>query len=216
MGAVRGWADSCQPQKPAETLDRTLLGTKAPPPWLRPCYGNCMTRAKVCFLALVLPFGLAACSTAGSYPSLAERPVERESGTATAASGDEALPAPVLPPPSADLVTRLGALVKVAQTADREFQSARPAAERAVAAAGGTGTDSWSAASIALARLESSRSAGMTALAELDTLYADARSNAPVHESPSTRAIEDARTQVAGLLDAQDSLLDRLSNRLQG
>ncbi|HUD31101.1 MAG TPA: hypothetical protein VMQ93_19725 [Novosphingobium sp.] len=175
-----------------------------------------MTRAKARFLALLLPFGMAACSTSGNYPSLAVRDVERAGGSGTPASGEAAPPVPALPPASADLVTRLDGLVKVAQAADRRFQSDRAAAQRAVSAAGGIGTDSWSAASVALAKLESSRSSGMGALADLDVLYADARDAAPLEESPSVKAIAEARSVVAALLDAQDGVIDGLSRRLKG
>jgi hypothetical protein len=183
-----------------------------------------MTRVKVRLLSLLLPLGIAACSTSGGYPSLALRDVERPAepgaarpgGSATPATGDAAPEAPALPPASADLVTRLAGLVKVAQEADQRFQTNRPAAERAIAASGSLGSDSWSTASVALATLESSRSSGMTALAELDTLYADARDAAPVGESPAVTAIGTARTQVAALLDAQDAVLASLSRRLKG
>lgn len=174
-----------------------------------------MTRAKARFLALLLPFGMAACSTSGTYPSLAIRDVERVAGSGTPAEGEAAPPVPALPPASADLVTRLQGLVNVAQAADRQFQAGRAAATRAVAAAGGVGTDTWSAASVAMAKLESSRSSGMGALADLDVLYADARGAAPNDESPSAKAIADARSQVAALLDAQDQVIDGLSRRLK-
>jgi hypothetical protein len=174
-----------------------------------------MTRAKARFLALLLPFGMAACSTSGSYPSLAVRDVERIAGSGTPAAGEAAPAVPALPPASADLVTRLQGLVNVAEAADRQFQTNRAVAQRAVAAAGGTGTDSWSAASVALAKLESSRSSGMGALAELDLLYADARDTAPLDESPTAKAIGEARAQVAALLDAQDQVIDSLSSRLK-
>ena len=182
----------------------------------RPCYGSIMTRAKARYLAILLPFGMAACSTSGAYPSLAQRDVERVSGSGTPAAAEEAAPVPALPPASADLVTRLAGLVKVAQAADRQFQSNRAAATRAVAASGGVGTDSWSTASVALAKLESSRSSGMGALADLDTLYADARDAAPLDESPSTLAITSARSEVAALLEAQDKVIADLSGRLKG
>jgi hypothetical protein len=182
-----------------------------------------MTRVTVRFLSLLLPLGIAACANSGGYPSLALRDVERASepgarpgGSAAAAPGDQAPAIPALPPASADLVTRLATLVKIAQDADRQFQTNRPAAERAIAASGAVGSDSWSSASIALGTLESSRSSGMSALAQLDTLYADARDVAPVEESPSATAIGAARTQVAALIDAQDAALATLSGRLKG
>ncbi|PNU04694.1 hypothetical protein [Novosphingobium guangzhouense] len=174
-----------------------------------------MIRAKARLLVLFLPLGMAACAASGSYPSLAVRDVERARGSAAPAAGEAQGTAPALPPASADLQTRLAGLVKVAEEADRRFQSNRPAAQRAAAAAGSTSSDSWSTASVALARLESSRSSGMTALAELDVLYADARNRAPLDESPEVKAIADARTQVAGLLDAQDKVIASLASRLK-
>lgn len=170
--------------------------------------------ALVSLLAPVLLLG--ACSTPGSYPSLAVRNVERVNGNAGAAPGTATPPPPALPPASADLVTRLDGLVAVARDADRRFQAERGAAERAVAASGARGSDSWSSASVALARLESTRSQAMAALADLDTLYADARDQAPDDESPSAQAIAAARTEVAGLVAAQDTLIERLSARVQG
>lgn len=173
-----------------------------------------MTRAKARFLAMLLPFGMAACSTSGAYPSLAVRDVERVAGSGTPAEGAAAPAIPALPPASADLLTRLQGLVNVAQAADRQFQAGSAAAQRAVSAAGAKGTDSWSGASVAVAKLETSRSSTMGALAELDLLYADARDTAPRDESPSARAIAEARSQVAALTDAQDQLIARLSSRL--
>ncbi|MFC0205562.1 hypothetical protein [Novosphingobium soli] len=173
-----------------------------------------MTRAKARLLALLLPVAAAACSTAGDYPSLAVRDVERVSGSGTPAAGEATPAPPPLPPASADLVTRLAGLVDAARAADRRFQSNRAVAERAVASAGSSGTDSWSAASVAVARLESSRSSTMAPLAELDVLYADARDVAPADESPSAAAIGQARAEVAALVAAQDALIDRLSGRL--
>jgi hypothetical protein len=166
-------------------------------------------------LTAVLPLLAAACSTAGNYPSLAIRDVERASGSAAAAQGEAAPPMPALPPASADLVTRLDALVALARAADRNFQSNRAAAERSVVGSGGVGTDSWSDASIALARLESSRSQAMVALADLDTLYVDARTEAPLEESPSAKAIGAARDEVSAWVAAQDEVIGRLASRLR-
>ncbi|KQM18321.1 hypothetical protein [Novosphingobium sp. Leaf2] len=173
-----------------------------------------MTSATLRILTLVLPLGIAACSTTGRYPSLGIRDVERQNGSAQAAPGD-GVPPITLPPASADLVTRLAGLVKTAQDADRRFNTDRGAATRAVASAGALGSDSWSAASIALAQLENSRSSAMAALAELDTLYADARDAAPAQESPSVKAIADARTQVSAIVSSQDETIAGLSVRLK-
>lgn len=191
-----------------------------PPVTAAPCYGCGMKPALRRFARLLpialLPFAAGACSTASDYPSLAVRDVERVSGTAKPAADDASAPLPVLPPASAGLVSRLQGLVAVAQAADRQFQAERPSAERAAAAAGSLGSDSWSSASVALARLEASRSQAMIALADLDTLYADARDAAPLEPSPSAQAIGDARAQVSGWVEAQDAVIERLSARVKG
>lgn len=175
-----------------------------------------MIRAKAHLLPALLPILAAACSSAGSYPSLELRGVERMSGSATPVAGEAAPPAPALPPASADLATRLDGLVAAAREADQQFQANRPIAERAVASAGDVASDSWSSASVALARLESSRSSAMAALADLDTLYVDARTSAPLEETPSARAIAAARDQVSGWVASQDKVIESLASRLPG
>ncbi|KHK89683.1 hypothetical protein [Novosphingobium malaysiense] len=175
-----------------------------------------MIRAKARLLTVLLPMVAGACSTAGNYPSLALRDVERIRGSAQPVAGEAPQPAPEPPPLSADLATRLNGLVKMAREADRQFQANRPAAERAVASAGGIASDSWSTASIALARLETSRSSAMVALADLDGLYVDARTDAPLEETPSAEAIASARDLVDGWVDAQDEVLSSLAARLPG
>ncbi|SFF75164.1 hypothetical protein SAMN05518801_101236 [Novosphingobium sp. CF614] len=189
--------------------------TKASPFARVPCYGGVMIRAKARLLPALLPILAAACSTDGHYPSLGLRGVERSGGSATPVAGEAAPPAPALPPASADLVTRLDGLVAVAREADRRFQADRGPAERAVAAAGNVASDSWSSAGVALARLESSRSNAMVALADLDTLYVDARVAAPIAESPSTSAIAAARDEVSGWVAAQDKVIESLAARLR-
>lgn len=174
-----------------------------------------MIRAKARLSSALLPILAAACSTAGHYPSLQLRDVERPGGNASPVAGQTVTPLPPLPPASADLVTRLDGLVAVAREADRQFEANRPAAERAVAAAGATGSDSWSSASVALARLESSRSQAMVAMADLDTLYVDARSGKDTDDTPSAQAIATARNQVRGWVADQDKVIESLSARLR-
>lgn len=176
-----------------------------------------MNRAKSRIVTALLPLAAtAACSTSAQYPSLAQRDVERRGGTAMPVAADTAPAAPALPPASADLVTRVNGLVAAARAADEQFRAQRPVAERAVGNAGGVGSDSWSGASVALGRLETSRSIAMGALAELDVLYADARDAAPTDESPSASAIAAARSQVSDIVAAQDSAIERLAGHLKG
>lgn len=173
-----------------------------------------MTCAKSRFAAFLLPLAVAACSAPGGYPSLAIRDVERVSGSATPAEGTEATTPVALPPASADLLSRLEALVAAARTADGRFQSVRGTAERTVGASGSRGSDSWVSGSVALAQLETSRAQAMVALADLDRLYADARDAAPVEESPSATAIGEARRKVSDIVAGQDSVMARLGTRL--
>lgn len=174
-----------------------------------------MIRSKPRLIPLLLPILAAACSSPGSYPSLEQRPVERISGSAKPVAGPPAASSPALPPASANLATRLDSLVASARDADQQFQANRPAAERAVAAAGNVASDSWSTASVALARLESSRSQAMIALAELDTLYVDARTSAPAEDPSSAKNIAAARDQVNDWVAAQDRVLNDLNARLR-
>jgi alkanesulfonate monooxygenase SsuD/methylene tetrahydromethanopterin reductase-like flavin-dependent oxidoreductase (luciferase family) len=165
-------------------------------------------------LSLCLALGLTACSTAGSYPSLAYRPVER---TAMPAAAEPAPPPIQLPPATADLTTRIGGLVAAAQASDKQFAAKRPAADRAVAAAARAArtSDSWISAQVAVSALQASRDTTVAALADLDSLYADARQAEPVEESPSAKAIDTARDQVQALLNGQNDVISALDARLK-
>lgn len=174
-----------------------------------------MIRAKARLLPVLLPLLATACSTAGRYPSLEMREVERISGTATPVAGEASTQPPAQPAPQGELAARLDRLVADAREADRQFQSSRAAAQQAVAAADGIASDSWSGASVALARLESSRSQAMVALADLDGLYTDARTAGPVAETPEAAAIAAARDQVGGWVAVQDQVIEGLAARLR-
>ena len=161
----------------------------------------------------MLALGLSACSTAGSYPSLSYRAVERSAMPAAA----EPTPPVQLPPPTADLTTRIDGLVAAARDADKQFAAKRPAADRAVAAAARSSrtSDAWISAQVAVAALQSSRDSAVAALADLDSLYADARQAEPVDESPSALAIDTARSQVQGLVNTQNDVITGLDARLK-
>lgn len=166
---------------------------------------------------------LAACSSSGQFPTLALRDFER-TGRFETGEGEAAAQAPGANGPVASeeiasdgsLDSQLAALVKQAKDANSRFENTRPAAERAVAGAGSRTSDSWSAAQIALAGLEANRAQASDALADLDQLYADSRDAAPNDISPETTAIAEARSQVAGFVSAQDSVIATLAGRLEG
>lgn len=170
-----------------------------------------MIRATLRCLPAIVPLVLAACSSAGGYPSLALRDVER-----IAARSEPKAETP-LPPPSADLVSRLSGLVSGAEAADRQFRDLQGSTATTVARAAGAtaASDSWASAQIALAKLETSRSSAVAALAELDTLYADARNAEPAGTSPSAEAIAEARKQVSDLVADQNGVIAGLSARLR-
>lgn len=178
-----------------------------------------MNRAPVSKAARLLPLAaavlLSACAASGDYPSLAPRPVERVEGTGTPAPGD-AEAVPVLPPASADLTTRLDGLVAAARKANADFEAKRGAAERAIAGAGPVTSDTWTAAEVALSDLQAERSGAVTALAELDQLYVDARAANPEQVSPTAASIAAARDQVGGWVASEDAVIDKLSSRLKG
>ena len=73
------------------------------------------------------------------------------------------------------------------------------------------GSESWAVASIALAELESERSAAMVALADLDQLYAAAGT-----EGRDTAAISTARDEVSVMIGDEDVILVGLRGRLGG
>lgn len=176
-----------------------------------------MIRATGRTLAATLPLAivvlLGGCAGSTDYPSLARRDVERVQGSASPAVGTaEALPA--LPPASADLTTRLAALRATARKAHDTFEGRRAAAERAVSGAGSRMSDSWTAAQVALSGLQTSRSAALTAVAELDSLYADARAANPEQVSPSAAAIATVKEEVDAWIASEDAVIAHLAGRL--
>lgn len=163
-----------------------------------------------CAFAALLVTGCAADHS--NYPSLARRPAERVSGVAQVAPPTTA-PQPPAPPPSADLVVRLGQLSDQAQAAHREFTGRQGRAEQLIAAAKGAsvGSEDWSVASVALADLESSRSQAMIALADLDELYAAERV-----AGDDAATIAATRDRVIGWIGEEDQVLAQLRGRIAG
>ena len=170
-------------------------------------------------LSLAVLAGTAGCASERSYPSLSLRPAERVAGTMTPVDPDAAPPPPTAQPPvDGALGTRLAALVDKARTADRGFATLRAQAEQAIAA-GGSGDSSgkpWLSAQVALSQLQVGRSGTMSALAELDTLYANARDAQPLDETPEIAAIAAARNEVQAIVASEDTALDSLASRIRG
>lgn len=160
-------------------------------------------------LALIPALLLAACASApGEYPSLAKRPAERVSG--------EALPVPApAPPPPIDPATarQIDSLLARVRAADAKFRDREPAVRQSVSAAAGAAkaSEAWSVAMVALASLDGARSEGMIALADIDAIYAAARTEGePAFEA---RAARDTANE---LVRRQDGVISELASRLAG
>jgi len=158
-----------------------------------------------------------ACADRDRFPSLARRPAERAYGTALPAPGPTPdAQAPI--PADASLVARLTALTDQARKADAKFIARRPAAERAVSAARGTavGSDAWSVAQVALAELDSARSEGMVAMADLDRLLVVAAQGAVDGPRADLDAVAPAHAEVDHLMDTELATLNTLRARVGG
>jgi hypothetical protein len=177
-----------------------------------------MNRVSACLLPAVILLGLSACSTSGTYPSLERRDVERITGSAEpVAPQPEAIPA--LPPPSAELATRIAQLVEQARASHVRFGERRAQASRLIAAGGNApvASESWSVASVALSDLEAARSQTMIALAELDALYAGESVKAADSGNPGdATAVAQAWRQVTALAAEEDEVLAGLRAKLRG
>ncbi|EDL49014.1 hypothetical protein [Erythrobacter sp. SD-21] len=151
---------------------------------------------------------LGACASAGTdYPSLAVRDAERAEGQFETGEPQRIDVPPVEVDLTGGLEARLASLVAAAEDAHSRFDEARPRAERLVAAARGSavGSDSWAAAQVALAELDSARSLTAVPLGDLDAIYA-----ATLVAADDSAAVEAARSGVIALVNEEDSVLEDL------
>ena len=153
---------------------------------------------------------LSACAKdEGVYPSLAKRPAERVTAT-----WPPAPPPPAPPPAPLDPATmgQLDGLVAQARNANVRFSGKIARARSLVAAARGAkmGSETWSVATVAVSELEAARAQAMVAMGELDSLYAEART-----QGRDVTAIEAARQEVTGIVARQDQVLDSLKGLLE-
>lgn len=150
---------------------------------------------------LLFAAGLAGCTgQAGSYPSLAPRPIEQLS---LAEPSRPAPPAAVADPAA---IERYAPLIERARKADADFRRVIEE-ERAALAKGrgaGEGSDAWLAAQVSLSRVETARGPVAKALADLDA----ARSGLdPQTDTGAMVAIEQAFDQVQRISDAENAAL---------
>ena len=144
----------------------------------------------------------------GGYPSLAKRPAERITATWP--------PAPPPPPPAPPPLDpaqrdRLDLLLAEVRGADARFHGVENRARTLVGNAKGAamGSEAWSVATVAVAELEAARAQAMVAMAEIDSLYADARIN-----GLDVAPIEATRQQAVAIIAGQDKALDSLKGAL--
>lgn len=164
-------------------------------------------------IALSLIVALGACASSGEdYPSLAIRDAERGEGTFEAPEPRRLDVPPVEVDLTGGLDARLSSLVAGAREAHGDFLEARPRAEQLVAAASGSavGSDSWAAAQVALAELDSARSRAAVPLGDVDAIYTAARVSAE-----EVTAIEAARDEIIALVRLEDAVLADLRGRIR-
>ncbi len=172
--------------------------------------GMAMPRNSSLLLPIALGLALAGCATDdGSYPSLAKRPAERVTATWPPAPP---LPLPAPPPLDSATAGRLGTLLGQVRAADARFGGKISRARSTVAAARGAamGSEAWSVASVAVAELEAARAQAMMAMGELDSIYAEART-----EGRDVTEIEATRQRALAIIADQDRTLDSLKGELE-
>lgn len=166
-------------------------------------------RARLAWAALAL---LAGCQHTGKdgYPSLATRPAERHYAPPAAASQAAAADA------DPALLATLARHEADAQHAAAEFDRAADAARRAVddSRQSAVGSEAWATATVALAALDSARSATALPLADLDALMAQqalgaAGSNAPRDQAGYAAAARSDHA-VAELVAREDATIAAL------
>ena len=160
-------------------------------------------------LIVLALFALGACSSAsGPYPSLQPRAAELV---------DPRLE-PVRPmndrPPTPSLAARLAALVDQARAGDAAFEPAASEAERLAATAGAPQTESWIAAEQALSAAIAAGRATAIALADVDSLGANALQTQGGIAPNDLKAIQTAAAEVSGIARRHADRVDAVQKRL--
>lgn len=163
-------------------------------------------------LASAILVSACAGSASGEYPSLAIRDVERAEGNFEPVARQTLDVPEVGIDRTAPLGIQLSALLEQSRDAHASFIESQPAAEQRVASASGSGvgSDTWAAAQVALADLDSARSQAAIALGDLDILY-----TASAVQAEDIQSIATVRDQVVALISEEDAVLERLRAQIR-
>ena len=163
-------------------------------------------RTRLCLASSFAALALTGCVAEDGFPSLAQRPAERN------LSIEEPVHPAVEVPSDPALRARIAELERQAAEGENSFAAALGPTESVVARAGAPGSESWIEAQQALSRLEATREATMRALAELDRL-AITRAEVATN-SGDFAAVNAAIAAVEQLAVSQQQRWDRLRARL--
>jgi hypothetical protein len=161
---------------------------------------------------LLAPLALAAAgcaSDAGDFPSLAQRPAEREF------AAEQMSPPKARPPLPADagVDARAGGFVAAAREAESGFSRAYQVAAAATARAGAPGSDSWVIAQEAVSRAVAAQAPMARIVGEFDD-YAAARSHATPLAPGDTERLQGAAAALQRIAEDQAARIRRLEATL--
>ena len=156
------------------------------------------------YALLILPVLLVSGCTPVTAPSLAPRLAEKIPVDPPVPYVEEVSPVdPALP-------ARLAPLVAQAEEGHRAFTKAQAAAEKAAAAAGAQGSESWIVAQQALSALEGARDPVQQAAGAIDTIRAEPANAAPGNHA----AVEQAAARIQALADEEAAVIAGLVAKL--
>ncbi len=162
---------------------------------------------------MALPLALAASGCAavdqGSFPSLAQRAVERQASSVASQPATPPIPAPA----TATVEQAIRGLAQDANGGETAFRAALTLNRESVLAGRGAsmGSEGWAVAERALSRIDAARAPTLFALAELDRLVI---TQADAGNSSAVAALSAEQARVAALSEAQRSLLQELGAEL--
>jgi hypothetical protein len=152
---------------------------------------------------------LAGCAGSGSYPSLAQRPIEKTLGEPR-----EEPPAPAPPADDPAVAARAAEFLAQARQGMNAFEAALRPADAAARRAGAPGSDSWIEAQQAISRAQAAASGTGRALADLDRYAVDA-GQAKALSPNDLAALKGATDAIQALADRQRREVERLQGMLR-